>query len=133
MGPGPIGAASQPGLFGFQVLVVEDEALVAMNLEDMLADFGCVVSGVACTLSEALAEAKDVEIDAAILDVNLGGQMVYPVADLLTRRGIPFVFSTAYGSSELLDRYPQARLLQKPYQPGALAQVLIDFARRPLH
>ena len=116
------------GLFGFQVFVVEDEAMVSMMLEDMLAEFGCIVAGVAATVDEALALVQATpDIDAAILDVNLGGEMIYPVADVLVARHIPFVFSTAYGTPELTRRYPVSRLLNKPYAPEELASVLTDF------
>lgn len=118
-------------LYGLQVLVVEDEAMVLMMLEDMLADFGCTVSGVAATVSEALDQLRaPAAIDAAILDVNLGGERIYPVADLLQARGVPFVFSTGYGPAELALRYPGRPLLQKPYAPEALAEVLSAFRRR---
>jgi CheY-like chemotaxis protein len=121
-----------PGLFGLQVLVVEDELVAAALLEDMLADFGCVVAGLANTVSEALNGIMAADaIDAAILDVNLGGEKIFPVADILAERSVPFVFSTGYGPADLRDRYPDCRLLEKPYRPEALAQVLMDFVRAP--
>jgi CheY-like chemotaxis protein len=119
-----------PALIGLQVFVVEDEPAVAILLEDMLAEFGCVLAGQAATVTEALSAAKATdEIDGAILDVNLGGEKVFPVADLLVRRGVPIVFSTGYGPADILRRYPQSRLLHKPYPPEALARVLSDFVR----
>lgn len=131
-GKGPGFPAAYPALLGLEILLVEDEALVAALLEDMLAEFGCILAGAAATISEALAtvEAAAV-IDAAILDVNLGGEKVFPVADILVGRGVPIVFSTAYGPADLAERYPQARILQKPYRPEALAELLIDLAQRP--
>ena len=132
--PDLVHGASHPALFGMQVLVVEDEPLVAMVLEDMLADFGCTLAGSAATLSEALsAIAAGAEVDAAILDVNLGGQKIFPVADLLAERGVPFVFSTGYGPADLTERYPGHPMLHKPYQPEELAQVLLEFAWGPGH
>lgn len=127
--PGLPHAAGHPALFGLQVLVVEDEPMVAMVLEDMLADLGCTLAGSAATLSEALtAIAGGVEVDAAILDVNLGGQKIFPVADILAERGVPFVFSTGFGPSDLVERYPGHPLLHKPYRPEELAQVLVEIA-----
>jgi CheY-like chemotaxis protein len=127
-------AGAYAGLFGLQVLVVEDEALTAALLEDMLADFGCVVAGVAGSVSEALNGVMDADaIDAAILDVNLGGDKIFPVADMLTERCVPFVFSTGYGPADLKERYPDCQLLHKPYRPEALAEVLLSFVRPPLH
>jgi len=120
-----------PALLGLEILLVEDEALVAALLEDMLADFGCILAGSAATLSEALATiAASTEIDAAILDVNLGGEKVFPVADILVERDVPIVFSTAYDPTGLTDRYPRARVIQKPYRPEALAALLMDIAHR---
>lgn len=124
----PAGSSPYPGLYGLQVFVVEDEAMVAMLLEDMLADFGCIIAGIAGTLREAQRQLGALSmIDAAILDVNLGGEFIFPVADTLVDRNVPFVFSTAYGSPELLERYPQSKLLRKPYAPEALAHALSGF------
>ncbi|CAN7644823.1 response regulator [Phenylobacterium sp. LjRoot219] len=124
--------AAYPALLGLEILLVEDEALVAAMLEDMLADFGCVLAGGAATVSEALAAVEAAtEIDAAILDVNLGGEKVFPVADILVSRGVPIVFSTAYGPADLAERYPRARVIHKPYRPEALAELLIDIAHSP--
>lgn len=116
------------GLFGYQVFVVEDEVVVSMMLEDMLAEFGCIVAGVAATVEEALARILATQdIDAAILDVNLGGHAIFPVADILLARQVPFVFATGYASPELTRRYPGSRLLTKPYAPEDIAEVLLDF------
>lgn len=117
-----------PTLTGLLVLIVEDELLVSMVLADLLDEFGCTVAGQAATVSEALdrIETGD-DFDAAILDVNIGGDKVFPVADLLTRRGVPFVFSTGYGPADLAQRYPGRPLLHKPYRPEALATVLESF------
>jgi CheY-like chemotaxis protein len=121
---------SYSALFGLQVLVVEDEIMAATALEDMLADFGCTVAGVAATVAEALLNLSNgSSVDAAILDVNLGGEKIYPVADILSKRCVPFVFSTGYGPADLLQRYPDSRLLHKPYRPEALAEVLLGFVR----
>jgi CheY-like chemotaxis protein len=126
-------SASHSSLLGLQVFLVEDEVMVALILEDMLAEFGCVLAGAAATVDEALAAlAATPELDAAILDVNLGGEKVFPVADILAARGVPFVFSTGYGPADLHQRYPGCRLLNKPYRPEALAQLLVEFARGPL-
>ncbi len=121
--------ASHPGLYGLQVFVVEDETLVSMMLEDMLAEFGCIIAGVSASVSDALSKVQATpNIDAAILDVNIGGEMIFPVADLLVERKVPFVFSTAYGRPELVRQYPGSKLLNKPYAPEALAGVLAELA-----
>ncbi len=119
-------------LYGLRLLVVEDEALVAMMLEDMLADLGCIVTGVAGSVAQALRIlARNGGLDAAILDVNLGGQKIYPVADLLVEREVPFVFCTGYGPLDLMTRYPMSQVLSKPYLPEALASVLAECCRNP--
>lgn len=124
--------AKVPDLRGLKVLVVEDELLVAMVIEETLAEFGCVVAGVAATVAQALGQVQAVaDLDAAILDVNLGGEKVFPVADALRARKVPFVFSTGYGPADLAQRYPESRLLGKPYTPDALAAALAALRPRP--
>src|ERR1700692_3817867 len=90
---------------GRRILVVEDEMIVAWLLEDMLADLGCAVVGPAVSINQALAMIDAEAIDAAVLDVNLNGQVSYPIADALAARGVPFVFSTGYAKDRLLDGY----------------------------
>ena len=127
-------AVAYSALFGLQIFLVEDEALVAATLEDMLAEFGCVLAGAAANVTDALAAVQGATaIDAAILDVHLGGEKVFPVADLLVRREIPIVFSTGFGPADLAVRYPESRLLEKPYQPEALAGLLVELARDRPH
>ncbi len=127
-----MGAAKSPGgLYGLRVLVVEDEAMVAMMLEDMLEEFGCIIAGVAGTVAQAMERVQgNGVIDAAILDVNLGGEKIYPVADALVAREVPFVFSTGYGPGDLSLRYPQSQTLAKPYEADALAGVLANCCLR---
>jgi len=117
--------APAANISGLKVLVVEDEAMVAMVLEDTLLEFGCVVTAIAPSVAAALDQIERTpDIDAAILDVNLGGEKVFPVADALQAKGVPFVFSTGYGPADLTERYPGCRLLNKPYAPEALAATL---------
>jgi CheY-like chemotaxis protein len=118
---------SDPNLQGLQVLVVEDEALVAMMLEDLLRELGCVLVSAASSVGQALSQLAVIPaLDAAILDVHLGNEVVFPVADLLVRRKVPFVFSTGYGPTDLAQRYPASRYLAKPFDVEALARVLAD-------
>jgi|SRR5579859_1069588 len=117
---------------GMRVLIVEDEALVAAMLEDMLADFGCVVAGRAGSVNQALSQiAQTSGLEAAILDVHLGGETVFPVADDLVQRRVPFVFSTGFGPADLAARYPHSLLLAKPYPPEELATALVSLRARP--
>lgn len=114
---------------GLRVFVAEDEALVAMLVEDMLADIGCTVVGPAANLEEALDLARSGEMDVAVLDVNLAGRPVFPVADLLRTRGIPYVFASGYGESGISDDHRGAPVLQKPFRESDLARVLAGFKR----
>ncbi len=114
-------------LQGLRMLVVEDEALVAMLVEDILAELGCVVVDVAGTLETGLAAAKASasSIDGAILDINLGGAKVFPIADLLQARGVKFVFATGYGVAGIEPRYASSPVLAKPFQREALEELLV--------
>lgn len=118
---------SVSALAGCRLLIVEDEAIVAMMLEDMLARLGCVVVDVAASVSRGLALAGDASlaIDAAILDVNLGGEEVYPVAEKLAAGGVPFVFSTGYGLSGIAPDFARIPALAKPFTPRALEAALM--------
>lgn len=108
---------------GKRVLIVEDEVIVAMQLEDLLLDLGCRVIGPACRLEEALDLAEAETLDAAVLDVNLNGRSVCPVAERLTERGVPVVYATGYGQAGCRD-LPAGPVLQKPYLPSDLAATL---------
>jgi CheY-like chemotaxis protein len=111
-------------LAGLRVLVVEDEMMVSMLIEDMLTDLGCSVIGPASRLDEAFELAKTSDLDCAVLDVNLGGQPIFPLADLLRERGRPFAFATGYGDAGLRDVDKGTPVLQKPFREGDLARVL---------
>ena len=99
-----------------RILVVEDEALVAMLIEDELSELGFDVVGPAATVSRALALCQDERIDGAVLDVNLGGgQRSDAVADFLLSKCIPFVFVTGYGDAGVSVRFADKAVLQKPF------------------
>ena len=108
---------------GKYVLIVEDEPIVAMCLEDVIAALGCRVIGPAARLDQAIALAGHEPIDAAILDVNLGEDRSYPVADLLRARSIPFVFATGYASAGY-ERMPDAQFIEKPYTAAQIRSAL---------
>lgn len=114
---------------GLKVLLIEDEGLVAMTMEDMLEDLGCEVVGSFGAVGPALAWLADAPaFDGALLDVNLGGEMVYPVADALTQRGAPFVFTTGYGASPD-PRYAAVPVVSKPVNQTRLAEALERFRK----
>jgi len=107
-----------------RVLVVEDELMIRMLLEDMLGELGYTVAAEAARIDEALAAAKTADFDLAILDVNLNGQPISPVADALVARGTPFVFATGYGEHGLPEPYRDRPTLKKPFQMEGLKLML---------
>jgi CheY-like chemotaxis protein len=107
-----------------RVLVVEDEVMVAALLEDRLQGLGCDVVGPAHRIEEAIALLASEPIDAAVLDVNISGRMVFPVADALAERQVPFIFATAYGRSGLVSPHAERAVLDKPYNERALEHAL---------
>ena len=112
-------------LKGRRVLVVEDETMIALLVEDMLDELGCAVVGPAHALDVALDLARTEDgLDAAVLDVNLAGQPVFPVADALRAKGVPAIFSTGYGEASLREADRGSPVLQKPFRAGDLAKAL---------
>jgi CheY-like chemotaxis protein len=107
-----------------RVLVVEDEYLIRMLLEDMLGELGYELTAAVGTIAEASDHAAKSDFHVAMLDVNLDGQEVWPVADILASRGLPFVFVTGYGEHSLPDRYRGRPALQKPFQSEQLKSML---------
>ncbi len=122
---------SIPDVHGLQVFLVEDDSLIALMIKDMLAELGCAVVGEAHSIAEALSWAETMPaVDLAILDVNIKGEVILPVADMFARRQVPLLFSTGYGTTDLLQLYPGSRLLAKPYGPDALALALASSQTR---
>ena len=116
-----------------RIMIVEDEALVALMVEDILKDFGCEISGSFGAVDDALAylrhaAAPPPALDGAVLDVNIGGTMVFPVAERLRAAGIPFVFATGYGA---LPRqgFEEITVLNKPIEPRLLEDAVKGFGR----
>lgn len=98
-----------------RILVVEDEALIALMIEDAVADLGCEVVGPTGKLETALRLVAEEMLDAAILDVSIRGQKVYPVADQLSERGIPFILASGYGDWALPENLRDQPRLTKPF------------------
>jgi CheY-like chemotaxis protein len=112
--------ARQPRIF-----VVEDETLVLFNLEDILAELHCTIVGPAMSLPEAKRLASEVDMpDAAILDVNIGGVMVFPAAQILADRNVPILFATGYGREGLPEEWQDRPVIAKPYSQRDVAQAL---------
>src|SRR5207302_219720 len=108
---------------GNRVLLVEDEILVAMMMRDILSELGLSVIGPFSRLSDAMVAAVHDGIDAGIIDINLGGEFVYPVADVLVARQVPFVFVTGYGVESIDSRFAHVPIIKKPVQRQALQQI----------
>jgi CheY-like chemotaxis protein len=119
-------------LDGQRVLVVEDEALIAMMVEDMLVELGCVVAGTARDAAQALELAHRTSLDAAILDLQLGDGDSYGVAEEFIRRGIPIIFSTGSTASELRPGYETMPFLSKPFETSDLETALQLAVSSPL-
>src|SRR5579863_1234321 len=108
-----------------RVLLVEDEALVAMMIQEFLGECGRAVVGPIGTAAEALATARQGDFDGAILDINLGDGMAYPVAEILSARGVPFVFLTGYEADTVDDRFSDVPILQKPIERQMLQRIFL--------
>jgi CheY-like chemotaxis protein len=117
--------ASETEFAGLKILIAEDEYLISLMLQQMLEDLGCSVVGVAENLPAALSLASSSTADLAILDVNLGGQSIYPVADMLAAKRVPIIFATGYGSQGLSEGYRRHTILAKPYDVDAVRSCLL--------
>ncbi len=106
------------------VLLVEDEVMIRMMVADMLEELGYTVAGEAGEINEAIRLAQTIYYDLAILDVNVNGKVISPVADLIKARNRPFIFATGYGSSGLPAEYRDRPALQKPFQIETLARTI---------
>jgi len=115
-----------------RILLVEDEAIVAMMMADMLGDLHFAVLGPINRLAPATAAARDDDIDAAILDVNLAGENVYPVAEILESRGVPFVFVTGYGMESIDRRFAHVPVIQKPVERPVLENIFAGVLNGPV-
>ena len=111
-------------LIGKRVLIVEDEFAVALMIEDFLADFGCLTIGPCSTVSKAMEAVRTQSFDLAVLDVNLNGERIYPVADALACRGIPFLFVSGYGDGAILPGHDDWKVCAKPFKGNDLAAML---------
>ena len=109
---------------GGSIFLVEDEVMIRMMVADMLGELGYSIAAEAGEISEAIKLAQSTEFDLAILDVNVNGKVISPVADLITARNRPFIFATGYGSSGLPAEYRDRPALQKPFQIETLGRMI---------
>ena len=107
-----------------RVLVVEDHVLVAMQMVALVEECGCSAVGPVGSVGDGLAAVRENHLDGAVLDINLGDECVWPVAELLEQRGVPFIFVTAYTVKELPDHFGNKPLLSKPFRLDALSMAL---------
>ncbi|TZG27494.1 response regulator [Sphingomonas montanisoli] len=109
---------------GTRVLIVEDDAIIAMTAEDMLDELGCVTAATAATLKDALARAEDTDFDIALLDLNLKDESSLPVAALLRDKGKPFLFATGYDGLPADSGFVGSPLVAKPYRLSQLGDAI---------
>ena len=119
-------------LSGRRILVVEDEMLVVMMIEDMLSDLGCESVTSAATVDKALALIDAEVFDAALLDVNLNGNDSHPVAEALSARGVPFVYSTGNSGQRLREGYSDRPVLRKPFKYEELVAMITGLNLAPI-
>jgi len=122
MGKDSVMIATRPA--GGSVFLVEDEVMIRMMVADMLEELGYSVAAEAGEINEAIRLAQSAQFDLAILDVNVNGKVISPVAELIDSRNIPFVFATGYGSSGLPEEYRDRPALQKPFQVETLGRII---------
>jgi len=115
---------------GGSVFLVEDEVMIRMMVADMLEELGYSIAAEAGEISEAIRLVQSTEFDFAILDVNVNGKVISPVADLIKARNRPFIFATGYGSSGLPEEYRDRPALQKPFQIETLARMIEHTLKR---
>jgi CheY-like chemotaxis protein len=115
---------SPPPPRGKRVLVVEDDAMVCIMLEDMLGELGYIIAAQAARIDGALEALKTGEFDLAILDINVGGEAISPVAEALAARGTPFVLATGHGERGLPELYRDRPMLAKPFRIDSLERML---------
>src|SRR5215467_2301487 len=116
---------SEHALRNLNILIVEDEYMLAQDLRHDLAKAGAYVVGMASTVKDALGlVAEHGRLDGAVLDVNLGGEPVFPLADHLLEQGVPFVFTTGYDASAIPARFQGVLRCEKPFGPGAVVRSL---------
>lgn len=123
-----VGAAQTSGR---SVFLVEDEVMIRMMVADMLEELGYSIAAEAGEIGDALKLAQAVDFDLAILDVNVNGKVISPVADLIAARNRPFIFATGYGSSGLPAEYRDRPALQKPFQIETLGRAIEQALKRP--
>jgi PAS domain S-box-containing protein len=128
--PDKVGATESKHLPADRVLLMEDDALIGMMMKEMLTELGFFVIGPYTRVADAMSPARDGRLSAAVLDVNLGGELIYPIADVLLEQNVPFVFVTGYAAYSIDEKFAQIPTLQKPIARGALQKILAVGTKR---
>ncbi len=115
---------------GLRILLVEDEAVIALTAEDMIEELGYALAAHAATVEEALGHVARTGFDLALLDINLNGQMSTPVAEALCAANKPFIFTTGYGSNGAHRAFDHIKVVAKPYTLSTLGQAIRDLVQR---
>jgi CheY-like chemotaxis protein len=129
-GPAEEKHLSRQELSNRRVLVVEDEMMIAMLIEDMLDEFSCKLVGPATNVPRALELIAKENVEIAVLDLNLGGEDTYAIAEALQQKNVPFIFATGYGSTGVRQEYGNRQVLQKPFQARDLENALAEALAR---
>jgi CheY-like chemotaxis protein len=116
--------SAAPGLDGRRILVIEDSPVVAPFTVDVLGDLGCLVVGPAPNMAAARELLDGEDFDAAILDVHIRGERVFPLCDLLVAKGVPFVLTSGYADWQMPEKWQDRPRLQKPYTIGQVEEAL---------
>lgn len=111
-------------LDSLRFMIVDDEMIIALDLEGMLEDLGHTVVGTASRVDRGIELAKTSDINMAILDINVRGQLSFPIAQILRDRSVPFIFSSGYGERGLIDGFRDELVLTKPYDTEGLRRIL---------
>jgi CheY-like chemotaxis protein len=125
-------SATSP-LTGVRVLVAEDEVHVLQMIEDMLVDLGCAITDSVSSMHTALERAATTQAQVALLDVNLRGQAIFPVAQILRKRGIPMLFSSGYGAGGIEAEWRSCPIIQKPFAFEQLEAALTQLVTQMSH
>jgi two-component SAPR family response regulator len=126
------GTAPSPAAAGSKhVLLVEDEVLIGLMMRDLLTDAGYSVAGPYGSIARAISAAEDTRFDGAVLDINLGTELIYPVADVLSGQGVPFVFVTGYDEHSVDSRFADVPILQKPLDRRMLESIFMTRLESP--
>lgn len=112
-------------------MILDDEIIVALDVEHMLTDLGHCVVGTANRMDGGMKIAQESDLDMAILDINVRGVLSFPIAEILRSRGVPVIFASGYGQRGLIDAFRDAHVLTKPFDMDGLARIVAQARGSP--